>query len=187
MSININVSEASLLEMLSDKGRQHEAFEILVRQYSRSLYCVIRRIVLVHNDADDILQNTFMKAWRALPMFQGKSKISSWLYRIAVNEALDFVREKKKMEFCEVDEKTDIAARLMADEYFDGNEAEALLQEAVALLPEVQRVVFQLKYYEEMKYSEMREILGTSEGALKASYHIAVKKVQEYIKSRSKD
>ena len=157
-------------------------FEQIVRQYSEPLYWQIRRIVLSHDDANDILQNTFLKAWNRLDDFHGESKVSTWLSRIAINESVDFLRHNKHV-VTTVGEDLSVASDLMADSYFDGSETEALLQEAIASLPEVQRLVFQLRYYDDMKYSEMSKVLNTSEGALKASYHIAVKKITEFFKS----
>ena len=155
---------------------------MIVDQYSQALYWKIRSIVLTHDDADDVLQNTFLKAWKNLPTFQGKAKLSTWLYRIAINEALDFLRHQKTATLSSADADLTVANRLMADDYFDGDKSQALLQEAIATLPDVQRTVFTLRYYDEMKYSEMSEILGTSEGSLKASYHIAVQKITDYVK-----
>ena len=155
---------------------------MIVDQYSQSLYWKIRSIVLMHEDADDVLQNTFLKAWKSLPTFQGKAKLSTWLYRIAINESLDFLRRQKAATLSSADADLSVANRLMADDYFDGDNSQALLQEAIATLPDVQRMVFTLRYYDEMKYSEISEILGTSEGSLKASYHIAVQKITDYVK-----
>ena len=157
----------------------------MVGQYSQSLYWKIRRIVLNHDDADDVLQNVFIKAWNNYDTFQNKSKISTWLYRIAINEALDFLRKQKRHQSVDAEENISVANRLMADEYFDGDRAQALLQEAITRLPDVQRVVFNLRYFDEMKYSEMSRLLDTSEGALKASYHIAVSKISEYLKNKN--
>ncbi|MBP3756104.1 MAG: RNA polymerase sigma factor [Prevotella sp.] len=172
--------EKTITGMLADPKTQRQAFGMLVSQYSETLYWKIRRIVLTHDDANDVLQNAFLKAWSNLDDFQNKSKISTWLYRIAINEALDFVRrEKNKVS---ADEDISVANRLMADDYFDGDEAQALLQEAIAQLPDVQRTVFTLRYYDDMKYSEMSKVLNTSEGALKASYHIAVQKISEFFR-----
>lgn len=128
------------------------------------------------------MQNTFLKAWNNLGDFRNQSKISTWLYRIAINECLDFIRKQKNKISADAD--LSVANKLMADDYFDGDSTQALLQEAIATLPDVQRTVFTLKYYEEMKYSEISKILGTTEGALKASYHIAVKKITEYVKKK---
>ena len=155
---------------------------MIVNQYSRPLYWKIRGIVLTHGDADDVLQNTFLKAWKNLSSFEGKAKLSTWLYRIAINEALDFLRHVKTATLASADADLSVANRLLADTYFDGDRSQALLQEAVATLPDVQRTVFTLRYYDEMKYSEISEVLGTSEGALKASYHIAVQKITDYVK-----
>ena len=155
---------------------------MIVDQYSQSLYWKIRSIVLTHEDADDVLQNTFLKAWKSLPTFQGKAKLSTWLYRIAINESLGFLRHQKTAALSSADADLSVANRLLADDYFDGDKSQAVLQEAIATLPDVQRMVFTLRYYDEMKYSEISEILGTSEGSLKASYHIAVQKITDYVK-----
>jgi len=173
------------LQMLAQPEKQREAFGIIVRQYSEQLYWKIRNIVQDHDDANDVLQNTFMKAWMALGDFQSKSKISTWLYRIAVNESLDHLRRQKTK--VSADEDISVANRLLADEYFNGDETQALLQQAIAKLPDVQRTVFTLRYYDNMKYSEMSRVMNTSEGALKASYHIAVKKIHDYVLNFSND
>ncbi|MGI6241960.1 MAG: RNA polymerase sigma factor [Prevotella sp.] len=167
--------------MLADPKQQRKAFSMVVEQYSERLYWKIRRMVLSHDDANDVLQNTFIKAWNKLSSFQNKSKFSTWLYRIAINEALDFLRHQKLVYQVSADEEESVSAKLMADDYFDGDRAEAMLQEAIATLPEVQRMVFNLRYFDEMKYSEISKLLDTSEGALKASYHFAVKKIKDYI------
>lgn len=171
-----------MTDMIADPRTRREGFEALVRQYSEPLYWKIRHIVFTHEDADDVLQNTFLKIWKNLDAFQGKSALSTWLYRIAINEALDFLRHQRYSTMASVDESKKVANQLMADEYFDGDRMQALLQEAVGQLPEVQRTVFVMKYYDEMKYSEISAILGTTEGALKASYHLAVRKITEYLK-----
>ena len=175
--------ERKILTLLADPKTQRKAFEQIVAQYSEQLYWKVRHIVLVHEDADDVLQNSFVKAWVNLPEFRGQSKISTWLYRIAINESLDFLRKKKHQQDMSVDEAAGVASMLLADEYFDGDEAQALLQEAIATLPDVQRTVFTLRYFDNMKYSEMSSFLDTSEGALKASYHHAVQKVTAYVKA----
>lgn len=137
-------------------------------------------MVVTHDDANDVLQNTFLKAWKNLPDFQNKSKFSTWLYRIAINEALDFMRKKKTRPDTIPDNDLAMANRLAADPYFDGDALQAKLVTAVAQLPDVQRTVFNMRYYDNMKYSEISNIVGTSEGALKASYHLAVKKIVKY-------
>lgn len=179
----MELSDKEMIDMLQDPHTRREGFAVLVRQYSEPLYWKVRRIVLNHEDANDVLQNAFLKIWNNLDTFQGKSALSTWLYRIAINEALDFVRRQKNVNSATVstEDEPGVAARLMGDDYFDGDEAQARLLEAVARLPEVQRTVFTLKYFDELKYSEISKILDTSEGALKASYHLAVKKITEYL------
>lgn len=176
-----------LIQRLTDPKTQRKAFEGLVRQYGEQLYWQIRRIVLTHEDADDVLQNTYIKAWNGLSSFHGDSKIITWLTRIAINESLDWKRRQKNATLISADdtEMTNVAQTLMADKYFDGSSAEALLYEAIERLPDVQRTVFHLRYFDEMKYSEISHVTGTSEGALKASYHIAVKKITEYLKAHN--
>ncbi len=178
------IDDNLLIEQLADPKRQRRAFETVVNQYSEQLYWQIRRIVLAHEDANDVLQNTFIKAWQGIGSFHGDSKLSTWLSRIAINESLNFLRRQKNMVTMSTDdEDLGVANMLMADEFFDGDDVEAQLQEAIATLPEVQRTVFLLRYYDDMKYSDISLTLGTSEGALKASYHIAVKKISEFFKS----
>lgn len=176
------ISDKDLIHMLADSRTQREGFSAMVSQYSEQLYWKVRHIVLSHDDANDVLQNTFIKAWNNLETFQGKSSVSTWLYRIAINEALDMVRKQKVRAGVSADEEPTMANRLLADEYFDGDEVQAQLQEAVAHLPDVQRTVFSMKYFDEMKYSDISKILNTTEGALKASYHLAVKKIVAYFK-----
>lgn len=178
------LDEQEIMNRLKDPKTRRKAFEQLVNQYSEQLYWQVRRIVLIHEDADDVLQNVFLKAWSKLDTFHQESKISTWLYRIALNESLDFMRKKKTQVVSSDDAETMVGSTLMADDYFNGTEAEAMLQEAVAQLPDVQRTVFNMRYFDDMKYSEISEILQTSEGSLKASYHIAVKKISDFFKRR---
>jgi len=179
-----SIDDRLLVSQLTNPSTQRKAFEAMVRQYSEQLYWQVRRIVLTHEDADDVLQNTFLKAWNALSSFHGDSKLITWLTRIAINESLDWLRRQKHAATVSTDDDTGagVAQRLLADKYFDGDRAQALLYEAIGRLPEVQRTVFELRYFDEMKYSEISQVTGTSEGALKASYHIAVKKITEYLK-----
>lgn len=178
------MDEKQLAARLADTSTRRQAFAEAVSLYSERLYWQVRRIVLVHEDADDVLQNTFLKAWNALDAFKGDSKVSTWLFRIATNESLDFVRRKKNVTTVATDDSaSDVTNRLVADKYFDGDATAIQLQEAIAQLPDVQRTVFNMRYFDEMKYSEISSILGTSEGALKASYHIAVKKITDYFKA----
>ena len=167
--------EQTILRKLAAPDTRREAFTDVVRQYSEPLYWKIRRMVLTHEDADDILQNTFIKAWNNISDFRQQAKLSTWLYRIAINESLDFIRKNKN---------TSGSSALLADAYFDGDYTQALLQEAIATLPDVQRMVFNLRYFDEMKYSEISKFLATSEGALKASYHLAVKKITDFFRKR---
>lgn len=177
--------EQLLMQQLLDPAKQRKAFEQVVREYGEQLYWQIRRMVLIHEDADDVLQNVFIKAWSHLDDFHQESRLSTWLYRIAVNESLDFLRKQKNSSMIHMDDvESGVANMLVADNYFDGDETEAMLQEAISQLPDVQRTVFTLRYYDDMKYSEMSRILKTSEGSLKASYHIAVKKISEFFKHR---
>ena len=177
--------ERKIVSLLSDPATSRKAFGMVVEQYGEQLYWQVRRIVLSHDDANDVMQNVFVKAWTGIGSFRNDSKLSTWLYRIAVNESLDFMRRRKAVHEVSADDAdAGVANALLADKYFDGDETAAQLQQAIALLPEVQRTVFNLRYYGEMKYSEMSRVLGTSEGALKASYHIAVKKISEYFKNR---
>jgi len=179
--MSATIDDSMLVNQLRDPKTQRRAFEIMVRQYSQQIYWQVRRIVMVHEDADDVVQNTFLKAWNSLDSFHGDSKLITWLTRIAINEALDMTRRQKRQQMLSTDnEELGLAQKLVADRYFDGDETEAQLQEAIASLPDVQRTVFNLRYYDEMKYSEISRITGTSEGGLKASYHIAVKKITEF-------
>lgn len=174
-------TEQELISLLHQPERREEAFTHMVNQYKEQLYWQIRRMVLSHDDADDILQNTFVKAWTGLDSFRGDAKLSTWLFRIANNETLNFL--SRQHATASIDDEASVAARLQSDPYFDGDETEAQLQAAIASLPDKQRMVFNLKYFEEMKYEEMSERLGTSIGALKASYHHAVKKVSDFFRS----
>lgn len=164
---------------LYDPATRTRAFEAMVRAYTPQLYAQIRRIVQYHDDADDVLQNTYLKAWQALDTFRGESKLSTWLYRIALNESISFL-QRQRNDSSLSDESGEAARSLESDPYFDGDETELMLQQAIATLPEKQRVVFNLRYFDEMKYEEMSRLLSTSEGALKASYHLAVKKIEQY-------
>lgn len=166
-------------ERLLNPTTRVEAFGQMVKALSPKLYAQIRRIVQYHDDADDVLQNTFLKAWQALDNFRGESKITTWLYRIALNESLAFMQKQRATDSLS-DEESDTLRTLESDPYFDGDEVELLLQKAIATLPDKQRIVFNLKYFEEMKYEQMSELLDTSVGALKASYHLAVKKIEQF-------
>lgn len=171
---------------LLEQDQYELAFKIIMSGFKERLYWQIRNIVLTHDDADDVLQNTYIKIWKALPKFEGRSQVFSWAYRIATNEALTFLAQKKRKHASSIDENEGfIANTLMADEYFDGDQAEIILREAIETLPEKQKLVFTMKYFQEMKYTEISEILETSVGGLKASYHHAVNKIELYVKQKT--
>jgi len=176
--------EKEFIQELLNPKTQNAAFQKLIREYQRPLYSHIRNIVLNHDDADDVLQNTFIKVFQYLNGFKGDSKLFSWMYRIATNEAITFINKKAKRNGTTSEAmQTRIVENLQADVYFDGNEIQLKLQKAIHLLPEKQQLVFKMKYFEELKYEEISEIVGTSVGALKASYHHAVKKIEEFVKT----
>ncbi len=176
--------EKDFIQELLNPKTQNVAFQKLLRDYQRPLYNHIRNIVLNHDDADDVLQNTFVKVFQYLKDFKGESKLFSWMYRIATNEAITFINQKAKRNGTTSEAmQTKIVDNLKADTYFDGNEIQIKLQKAISLLPQKQQLVFKMKYYEELKYEELSEILGTSVGALKASYHHAVKKIEDFVKN----
>lgn len=171
-----------LTTQIQNPATRNAAFTKLVKGLSKPLYWHIRKMVLTHEDADDVLQNTFMKAWKSLDTFRGESQINTWLYKIASNEALTFLAQQRMKNVTTSLEMEEVMINnLEADSYFSGDEAEKKLQEAIIQLPEKQRLVFNMKYFSEMKYEEMSEILGTSVGALKASYHHAVKKIEAFL------
>lgn len=173
--------DSTLIERLRQPETCRQAFNDVMRQYSEPLYWQIRRMVESHDDANDILQNTFLKAWQSVEGFRGDAKLSTWLYKIALNESITFLsKERKRLNISLDDEESHLVNLIESDEYVDGDALALKLRKAVASLPEKQRLVFNMKYYDEMKYEQMSEILGTSVGALKASYHLAVKKIEQY-------
>jgi len=177
-------NDQQILDSLKDPSTKELAFRHLISTYKERLYWHIRKIVLNHDDADDVLQNTFIKIWNGLDSFRAESSLFTWLYRIATNESITFLNQRKrKMMSRLTGENEYLINNLESDTYFDGDEWQMLLQKAIATLPEKQRLVFNMKYFDEIKYEKMSEILGTSVGALKASYHHAVKKVEEYVKT----
>ena len=174
--------EKEFIKELLNPKTQNLAFEQLMRLYQKPLYNHIRNIVLNHDDTDDVLQNTFVKIFQNLKNFKGESKLFSWMYRIATNESITFINTKAKKNGTTSESlQSKIVNNLTSDVYFDGNEIQYKLQKAILLLPEKQQLVFKMKYFEEIKYEQMSEILGTSVGALKASYHHAVKKIEEFL------
>lgn len=169
---------------LRDPATAREAFGEAIAAYSEPLYWQIRRLVNNHDDANDLLQNTFMKAWQNLENFRGDAKLSTWLYKIAINEAISHLeKERKRLDLSIDDEESHLAQLIEADEHIDGDELALKLRKAIASLPEKQRLVFNMKYFDGMKYEDMSQVLGTSVGALKASYHIAVKKIEQFFEA----
>ncbi len=176
----MNPTEEELQQLLKKPSQRAAAFSVIVRLYQEQIYWHIRKMVLVHEDANDVLQNTFLKAWKGLDGFRGESKISTWMYRIATNETLTFLANKRLHNLSSLDEVEDVLLQnLKADTYFNGTDIQLKLQEAILTLPEKQRLVFNMKYFQDITYEEMEAILGTSVGALKASYHHAVKKIEK--------
>lgn len=175
-------TEEGLLNELKRSNTQNEAFKKLMESNQEHLYFHIRAIVFDHDDTNDILQDTFIKAFQNINSFKGNSKISTWLYRIATNHALDFLKSKSKLVKIDIEEyQKQLINNLSADEFFDGDKATILLHKAIASLPEKQQLVFKLKYFQELDYKTMSEILDTSVGALKASYHHATNKIKLFI------
>ena len=176
--------EKVFLETLNNQKTQNTAFKQLVESYQKPLYFHIRNIVLNHDDADDVLQNTFIKVFSNIGKFKGESKLYSWMFRIATNESLTFIEQRaKKQGISNVELQQKAILNLESDVYFEGNEIQLKLQKAIAALPEKQQLVFKMKYFEDMKYDNMSEILDISVGGLKANYHHAVKKIEAYLKN----
>ncbi|MHC5352937.1 RNA polymerase sigma factor [Myroides sp. LJL115] len=179
----MNNSHDTLLKQLQDPLTKHTAFAQLVELYQKRLYLHIRTIVLNHEDTDDVLQETFIKIYQNIDSFKGESQLFSWMYRIATNQSLDFLKAKAKKNKISNQEINEIILQdLQQDEYFDYSNASILLQKAVNALPEKQQLVFKMKYFQDMDYQSMSDILQTSVGALKASYHHAVKKIEHFLK-----
>lgn len=174
--------EEELISNLKSPESREQAFRELMHLYKERLYWHIRKIVISHDDTDDVLQNTFIKVYRNIENFKGDSKLFSWMYRIATNEAISHLNKNaKRLQISNEELKDHAVNNLKADVYFDGNEIQLKLQHAIATLPQKQQIVFNMKYFDALKYKDMSEILETSEGALKASYHIAVKKIETYL------
>ena len=172
------VDEEKLVEQLRNPASAPQAFDVMMRLYGEKIYWHIRKMVPAHDDAADVLQNVFLKAWNSLDKFRGAAKLSTWLYKIAINESINYIKkEKNRLGIDNIESDEGLFANLEADPWFDGDELHAELQKAVAELPEKQRLVFRMRYFDEMKYEEISDILGTSVGALKASYHHAVNKI----------
>lgn len=174
----------NIIADLKDENKRDLAFHTLVNTYQERLYWHIRKMVMNHDDTDDILQNTFLKVWRSIDNFREESSLYTWLYRIATNESITFLNAKKKKNMMPVNDVSEyLMDNLTSDPYFEGDAIQLKLQEAIIRLPEKQRIVFNMRYFDELKYDQIAEILDTSVGALKASYHHAAKKIEEYIKN----
>ncbi len=174
-------SDNELLALFRDEGSRYDAFNRIVARYKERLYWHIRKILIVHEDTDDVLQNTFVKAWKGLESFRGEAQLYTWLYRIATNESITFLNQRRNKYMAPLDEvENQLSQSLHHDIYFSGDELQLQLQKAILTLPEKQRIVFNMKYFDELPYEDMSKILGTSVGALKASYHHAIKKIKAW-------
>ena len=177
-------SDDELLRCFHDTSKRNEAFSVMVARYRERLYWHIRKIVLVHEDADDVLQNTFLKAWKGLGTFKCEAKLYTWLYRIATNESINFLNQKRSRQMMPLEDAGYLLSHsLHHDAYFSGDELQMQLQQAILTLAEKQRIVFNMRYFDEMPYEDISEILGTSAGALKATYHHAVNKIKDWFES----
>ena len=176
--------EVTLVQQLKNTKSKELAFRELIAQYKERLYWHIRKIVISHDDADDVLQNTFIKIFKNIDTFKADSKLFSWMYRIATNESITFINKRAKDRNVDISEiHSEMVSNLQSDVYFSGDEIQLILQKAIATLPSKQQLVFNMKYFDELKYAQISEILETSVGALKASYFHAVKKIETYIKN----
>ncbi|MFR9166689.1 MAG: RNA polymerase sigma factor [Dysgonomonas sp.] len=176
--------EDKIIRLLQKENTKEQGFSLLVKTFSEQLYWQIRKIVMSHDDANDVLQNTFLKVWTNIDGFRGESKLITWLYKIATNESITFLNKQRTHNNIQLDDEENfLMTKLESDAYFDGDEAQLKLQKAILTLPDKQRIVFNMRYFNEMKYEEISEILETSVGALKASYHHAAKKIEEYLTS----
>ncbi len=176
------MEDSELIEKLKNEDTRNYAFNLLVRKYQERIYWHIRKMVINHDDSDDLVQEVFIKVWKYLGNFRGDSQLYTWIYRIATNECLSFLAKKKKRFFLPiVDVEKELANHIDDGTHISGNEIQLKLQKALLKLPDKQRLVFNMKYFDEMKYEQISEITKTSVGALKASYHHAVKKIEDYL------
>lgn len=178
-----SAEDSEILRKFGLDESRNEAFNLLINKYQQKIYWHIRRMVIDHDDADDLVQEVFVKVWKNLANFRSDSQLYTWLYRIATNECITFLNKKKNQNNISLDDASYLADSLQDDSYFNGTRAQKKLQDALLTLPEKQRLVFNMKYFDDLKYEEISEILGTSVGALKASFHLAVKKIEHFIKS----
>jgi len=173
------VEDAEILSKFNDEKTQNVGFNLLLQKYQQKIYWHVRRLVIDHDDADDLVQETFVKVWKNLHKFRSDSQLYTWIYRIATNESITFLNKKKNRNNISLDEvNSELAETLASSTYFDGDKIQRKLQQAILTLPEKQRIIFNMKYFDDMKYEEISEVLGTTVGALKASFHIAVKKIE---------
>lgn len=184
-SINPSSSDEFLVASFKAGIKRDFVFECIVKKYQKRLYWHIRKIVINHDDTDDVLQNTFIKSWKGLDNFKGESQLFTWLYTIATNESIGFLKKKQKENTQSIHPiESKLSKSLESDSLFNGDAIQLKLQQAILTLPEKQRIVFNMRYYDEIPYEKMSEILGTSVGALKASYHHAAKKIEEFVKTQ---
>jgi RNA polymerase sigma-70 factor (ECF subfamily) len=178
------VEDSEILEKFQDEKTRDLAFNLLLKKYQQKIYWHVRRMVIDHDDADDLVQDVFIKVWKNLPGFRSDAQLYTWMYRIATNECITFLNRKKLKNNVSFDDVSHELSESLADStYFDGDKAQMKLQKALLTLPEKQKLVFNMKYYDDMKYEEISEVLGTSVGALKSSFHLAVKKIEAYLLS----
>ena len=175
-----------ILEMIRSKDRREQGYRLLMNTYQEPLYWHVRRIVLTHEDADDVVQNVWIKIFKNIERFKGDSKLFTWMYKIATNEALSHIKKMQRKQAVSLDDENSVVRLLKADEYFEGSDIEVQLHAAISQLPEKQKLVFNMRYFDEMSYKDMQKVLGTSIGALKASYHHAVKKIEQFIMQSEK-
>src|SRR6201996_2296812 len=179
------VEDAELLAMFQEEKTRNQAFNLLLKKYQQKIYWHIRRMVIDHDDADDLVQDVFVKIWKSLPGFRSDAQLYTWMYRIATNECITFLNKKKQKNNIPLDDVAYELSDTLADSsYFNGDAAQRKLQEALLTLPDKQKLVFNMKYFDDMKYEEISQVLGTSVGALKASFHLAVKKIEAHLLNR---
>ncbi|MCQ6958223.1 RNA polymerase sigma factor [Mucilaginibacter aquariorum] len=178
----IQAEDEEILSKFRDEKTRNEAFNLLLKKYQQKIYWHVRRMVIDHDDADDIVQDVFIKIWKNLPGFRNDAQLYTWMYRIATNECITFLNKKKQKNNVSLDDVDfELADTLSSSDQFTGDQIQKKLQEAILTLPDKQRLVFNMKYFDDMKYEEMSEVLGTSVGALKASFHLAVKKIEAFV------
>ena len=182
--MSASVSDTEILSKFQDEKTRNEAFNLLLKKYQQKIYWHVRRMVVDHDDADDLVQDVFIKIWKNLPGFRSDAQLYTWMYRIATNECITFLNKKKQKNNIPLDDVSYELAESLADStYLSGDKVQLKLQQAILTLPDKQRLVFNMKYYDDMKYEEISEVLGTSVGALKASFHLAVKKIEAHLLS----